>query len=435
MSNNMMDTQPLTTDLSPLQLVSSSKIYDNVYSSEDTTRSSGISVYSNGLTYEQSATTTSMGSVVTLNINNVALLNTIYLNLRLVFDPSNKTCLNRAWGFQAVDRISWRIGSSASYEFDGMTNYLAAVASCETREKCEAMLDSSGNQRYSGVGNNNMNLNILSAVVPICVVPFSTYANNVLPYDSSLLNSPIQVTITLSRGEAYQIVSDLANVAIPGASIVNQYNDITFSVDQNLFENAKADSLKMDMLANPVLINSYPYLFFQTATPLDYTASTTDFVNLNLTSFRRGNLVGIVLMPSNRTGNLVYNQNRNNDFEELQLSINGQFIHKFRSYNSMVSYLTRKQNKGPSYNIGELVDQIGFPPREGPGSQNLLYYLPLSQNIMTSVHHEFENGIKIQNQVLQLSVKNQSAGLTRLHVIYVYNSAIFTQNNNADIVF
>jgi hypothetical protein len=440
---------PLTTDLSPLQLVSSSKIYDNIYASEDTTRSAGISVYSNGLVFEQSGTTTSMGSVVTLTIPNVALLNTVYLNLRLDIPNTNGVNLKRGWGFQAIDRISWRIGSSSSYEFDGMTNFLAAMTQCETREKAEAILDAGGNPRFlvsAGVYSWTNNV----AVVPLCVVPFSTTANDVLPFDSSLLNSPIQITVTLKSAGAFELLNIVnahannapatAGAALPvGSALVNSYQDVYFTNEQNLFENSKADSLRMDMMANPVLINSYPYLFYQTATPIDYTASNTDFVNINLLSFRRANLVGIVLMPVFNSGYLQYNQNRQNDFTELQLSLNGQYTAKFRSFSGMQTYLARKQNKNPSYNIGKL-EQGTAPLDVGNvevigGEQNLLVYIPMAQDITTAIHHEYHNGVKIQNQVLQLQVKNESATATRLHVVYVYNSAIFSQNSNADIVF
>ena len=448
------ELQPLSYDMSALELVSRAQVLDLVYPSPDTTTMSGVPVINNGLVNTQTANSLNLGSTISFNINNMALLNMVYLNLTLNALVGNTMSLPRAWGFRAIRSIQIRIGSSSLYEFSGYDNWLAFCSQAETREKLDRMADCAGDSRGFG---NYWTSN--TAVIPLCILPWCNLHRDTLPMDSSLINTPIQVTVNLQDASRFQLVRNANDGnALNNAALVNTYSNVFFTVEQQLFKN-QADSLKYDLLNDPMRILPYPFLFYNSTNVINYVPSKTNLVPVNLLSFRKGSLVGIILAPRFRnavpagagvsynaavtTVYDVFNNNFYNPITKLTLSSNGQLLHRFESEKALISYLCRNQTTNPGFNLGNLKWNNGNTryQENGENLEDTLYYLPLSQHIVTDVSHHMEQGLNISNQVLQLEIQNQfdptdAANMTvDLNVTYVYNSSIFFQNGLCDIVF
>ncbi len=225
-----------------------------------------------------------------------------------------------AWGYNCLESILVYMGASniAQISISGKTNFMAALATCETDEKKKALLVGGG--RYLRPGDPNSvlaaakagnslfssrnsgsyyaaidpaaayNENLRQAVVALRL-PWTSMAvlEKKLSLDTRLSTQPIQITLnTKSRNQCFYIGSTLS------ASFPSTWTSSTVQMWQEELSD-KSLSVRNELLAMPQFNVSYPFQYMQSipfnvlgpdngTTAQPFTMNLTSLINADLTT-------------------------------------------------------------------------------------------------------------------------------------------------------
>lgn len=297
------------------------------------------------------------------------------------------------WGFAALKNIIVYMGASsiAQIQISAVTNFLIALATCETRSKRNKMIKGAGrylnpNDQISPIfGNGGPNQPIFQysnygsfftletqptslqavpapwlgqAVVPLRL-PWSSMAilDKRLSLDTKLSTQPIQITLQTA---ALNEFCDLGSGYIASNTFGNQWASSTIQLWQEELSD-KSLSVRNELLAMPEFNVGYPFQYAQsipfevTTQQVDtgtistlFTMNITSIINSDLTTFLF-NVVwaGRALQQSN-SGQFcpLYGE----ELIDIQLLLNGQRFFAFDgdSYNFVT---LAKQMDDPTYEV------------------------------------------------------------------------------------
>lgn len=281
------------------------------------------------------------------------------------------------YGFGMIQDFTYYLGSSsvANVTISGESNMVMCLSACDTREKRQAMIAAAGKLLLGAAelvnggvdlptgdnllapqadnklvfrNRNNFDRSaydelkyvdeydpsLLNFRVP-CRLPWSSYSaqDRRLPFDTKLLNQPIQLAIRMRRG--FGKVSGLVNGDSFGQMLQSaeiQYEQLELS-DKSL-------SLRNTLLANPDYNTGLPFLYSQSM-QFPVPASNGGVEMINVTSFMNADLrvlhflVAPTLSEREASGNYV----QFFELEEISLVLNGQTYFRYQSdsYNGIES--------------------------------------------------------------------------------------------------
>lgn len=324
------------------------------------------------------------------------------------FDPEFKAAattdnvvVSEGWGFEMLRNIIVYMGSSSisSITISGKSNFMIAMACCETDTKRQVCIRGAGTflnslasnspldvavngspwSRIKGYGDFYSTTSIITnsyfSSLAQCVVPIRlpwtsmSVLQKRLSFDCKLLTQPIQVTLELrSRSELIEFTAGAT------ANFISNFDKFKYSTLQAWQEELsdKSLSLKQELLAMPMFNAGYPFQYIQSipfiipsfgsGSDLTTVASSVSF-DMNITSIINADLTTFLFMVSSVYRNTVIAEtsvtSANNHWplygeilEELEILLNGQRFFSFDStcYNS-VSMAKHIDTTQPLFNI------------------------------------------------------------------------------------
>jgi hypothetical protein len=155
--------------------------------------------------------------------------------------------LAQGWGYNLINRVSVRYGSSAQYFFSGQQMLLANLSEAENTTKADNILQQGGRAAVGTTAMNGQN-----AYVYLKLPHNSCRASGKpLPFPSDLLVQPIVITVELFSPQSIVFLGTSGSVA----TIPTQLAAAQMSVKQEMLSDSS------DLLARRVDMNQSAYTF------------------------------------------------------------------------------------------------------------------------------------------------------------------------------
>lgn len=365
-----------------------------------------------------------------LILPNQSLTGPWWLHLKLPVIPAgSNVILPRGWGYNAIQSISYLPGSSnvSQIAVSGETMIMTLLAMCDTREKASELLRLGG-EEFLGDSNG-----IAPEAYVMLMLPWSRVngrAESKRPFDSSLLNSVITVSINTEPASSFMSGTDFESYATAftrGQIYVRQGN-VTGS--------SKID-LKRILNADPNRLLSYPFTHTTDGTVIKFTADSTNRVNLTLQSFINADLVNIIFAVI-RDENITAGASGANAIAPLNVVPIQDVVVQ---YNGTTYY----NAPGTSYRLWNMMDTTGasgfdysvpaggggFPYNSDPAECHPIIIDFSRQRAL--VHDDITYNVwRIANNVITLSftVPDSSPTDYTLRSVYNYNALLTVQSGN-----
>ena len=346
--------------------------------------------------------------------------------------------LNRGWGYQLINRVSFRYGGSSQYFLSGAQILQNAVRRQPSREAAGDILTLGGQAAGLLVagGANSLQGGAQYASV-VLTLPHATPSGvgKAHPFPSDLLTQQIQITVELNPISS--LYSKLATWPGQGtAPVPSSLSAANFQVQQVIFNNA-GDALarRVDMAENAY---AFPAEFVQQQQTIAL-ANTADPQSVVLTGFRSGEVKSIQIWLTNTadtTGNVVNPWNWSLP-TTVEMTYAGDIYARFDSQSSTLWNMLNG-SKYPGFSSVALSDPAGGATNFGTASQVSTYVeLPFAQSFVDEdAHHVLVHGKPITNGIVNLLLQTPSAAATWvLNVSYVYNTTLLMSQGTADYVF
>jgi hypothetical protein len=344
---------------------------------------------------------------------------------------ANGLALNRGWGYQLINRVSFRYGGSSQYFLSGQQMLQNAVRRQPSREAASDILTLGGQAAglLASGGTNTLTTGAQYASV-VLTLPHATPSGvgKAHPFPSDLLTQQIQVTVELNPPSSlYSSLVGATGTAPTSLSAAN------FQVQQVIFNNA-GDALarRVDMAENAY---AFPCEFVQQQQTIAL-ANTVDPQSVVLTGFRSGEVKSIQIWLQNTadlTGPVVNPWNWYLPVT-VEMTYAGDIYARFDSQSSTLWNMVNG-DKYPGFSSVALADAgANFSSQ----SQVSTYVeLPFAQSFVDEdSHHVLVHGKPITNGIVNLLLQTPSAASTWvLNVSYVYNSTLLMSQGTADYVF
>ena len=353
--------------------------------------------------------------------------------------------LPTGWGYNLINRISVRYGSSAQYFFSGSQMLLQNLMDCENNTKVDAILAQGGAAAYGNTGggvSGAAGVPGAKAYVYLKLPHNSCRADGKpLPFATDLLVQPIVVTIELFAPTAVFIVQT-GGAALPGTG-PTQLASAQLQVKQEMLTDTS------DLLARRVDMNSHAYTF-----PLMYFAQQETQVQVqagsqgalqtvNLTGFRAGEVRAIQLWLTANVTNSVANQAGSGGYlpnvwpalQQITLTYNGEIFSRFDDGSNQLWSLVQDTKLA-------VVNLPGVPTpgavAAGTTTQVVSYWAdcPFAQvNMPYDKEMKLMHGKPILNAVVNLSFVLPDMAAYTLHAQYIYNASLLCSRGSAEYIF
>jgi hypothetical protein len=344
---------------------------------------------------------------------------------------ANGLALNRGWGYQLINRVSFRYGGSSQYFLSGAQILQNAVRRQPSREAASDILTLGGQAAGLLVagGTNSLESGAQYASV-VLTLPHATPSGvgKAHPFPSDLLTQQIQVTLELNQPAS--LFSALAGATGTPPTSLSAAN---FQVQQVIFNNA-GDALarRVDMAENAY---AFPAEFVQQQQTIAL-ANSADPQSVVLTGFRSGEVKSIQIWLTNTadlTGSVVNPWNWSLP-TTVEMTYAGDIYARFDSQSSTLWNMING-SKYPGFASIALAD--GGANFTTSSQVSTYVELPFAQSFVDEdAHHVLVHGKPITNGIVNLLLQTPSAAATWvLNVSYVYNTTLLMSQGTADYVF
>lgn len=416
---------------------------DLYYPGVENTKKSCFPTYQENRFYLDLASKTS-GSSSVLLFNPDQGLSDIVLTLQLPAAAGavtyNGLALGSGWGYNLIDSLGLRIGSSSYYTFTGDQMLAAVLSDCEDGTKRNQVLTLGGQACVSaGEGGDFSDVAKRTAYVYLkCPWNSISAQEKPLPLPTDLLTQPVQLTVKLAN---------FSNVFFQNSSVDGTLSAIPTALDQ-----ATANFKQVHMMDSGSLLArrenmnehalAYPLRYFQNTTFRTTQAVTSgQAVQLNLTGFRQGSLKSIdmwVVKADDVAGgnSLNWVPARN-----VKLSINGLIYYDAREFGAQMWSLCERKCAAAA--------DVALVAAQSPASggqvavPSVLQWtvIPFAQHTEQLADGEAENvvalGVPLQNSVVNVTVELDPAlsGNYIFNFSYNYVSSLLLSRGGAEYVF
>ena len=334
--------------------------------------------------------------------------------------------LNRGWGYQLINRVSFRYGGSSQYFMSGAQLLQNAVRAQPSRETASDLFTLGGAVALAA----DLAAGAQYASV-VLTLPHASPSGvgKAHPFPSDLLTQQIQVTIELNTPASLFSVA-AGSTGTPSTSLAAA----NFQVQQVILNNA-GDALarRVDMAENAY---SFPCEFVQQEQAIALAASSSP-QSVVLTGFRSGEVKSIQcwLSRTSDTGGAIVNPWNWVLPTTIEMSYAGDIYARFDSQSSALWNLING-DKYPGFAAINLTDAGGGVISS---ASNVCTYveLPFAQPFINEEEHNtLVHGKPITNGIVNLLVQTPSSQTDWvLHVSYVYNATLLMSQGTADYVF
>jgi hypothetical protein len=334
--------------------------------------------------------------------------------------------LSSGWGYSLINRVSVRYGSSAQYFWNGVQVYMQNLLDCENSVK-QDQINSLGGAALAGAACGN-------AVAYVYLkLPHNSprSAGKPLPFPSDLLVQPIVVTVELFALNSIMTAQGgnigLAPTALQNAQLQVKQEMLTDSSDQ---------------LARRVDMNSHAYTFplpyfAQQVTQVQVTTSGSSLTqNVNLTGFRAGEVLRVVLWLTTATaanvGSGTYAPLNWQLMNNVQLLYNGEVFTRFDQGSSQLWNLVENEKISAVNIINQNSPAVSSSPVVAYWTE--CSFAQINKNVKrdnTLVH-----GKPILNAVVQLQFDAPALNTSYiLNAMYIYNASLLCSRGSAEYIF
>ena len=339
--------------------------------------------------------------------------------------------LNRGWGYQLINRVSFRYGGSSQYFLSGAQILQNAVRRQPSREAASDILTLGGQAAGLLVaGGTNSLVSGAQYASVVLTLPHATPSGvgKAHPFPSDLLTQQIQVTLELNPPAS--LFSALAGATGTPPTSLSAAN---FQVQQVVFNNA-GDALarRVDMAENAY---AFPAEFVQQQQTIAL-ANSADPQSVVLTGFRSGEVKSIQIWLSNTvdvTGDVKNPWNWSLP-TTVEMTYAGDIYARFDSQSSTLWNMING-SKYPGFASIVLAD--GGANFDTASQVSTYVELPFAQSFVDEdAHHVLVHGKPITNGIVNLLLQTPTAASTWvLNVSYVYNTTLLMSQGTADYVF
>lgn len=388
--------------------------------------------------YTQSLNSLNFGSVSNIVIPNDNLVSDVYLSVRLP-DLVENQAISKGWLFDLVSSINFTFGASnvSNLRIDSKTIRHLNLVSAETKEKREEIESLAGEYfkfPAGGAGNQFPIEGVIKIPLPWC----NESADRKKPMDMSLLNSPVQIQITLDTADRIYSLAGAMPVALLSGEVfttMGQFAD-------------KSNSLKQKMMMDPTYIYEYPFIYHQSVSPksnivLDSTL-TSPPSNIDIQEMLNSDLTAILFSVhptalQRKVGASITSPGLSCELWNVELKYNGSIIYKVPGRASRLVAM--------AHDVGATGFSSVIPNAAGDAIPHpcFVYHIPLGQMKGINFHRLFENVSRYPSQTFQLSfqaaqIKDDAGNVIggnvgTLYLTYCYNSSASIQNGTTSIMF
>ena len=343
---------------------------------------------------------------------------------------STGLALPTAWGYNLINRVSVRYGSSAQYFFTGSQLFLQNLMDAENNPKCDALANSGGQALIDTATKGAIGYVYLKLPHNSCRA-----AGKPLPFPSDLLVQPIVITIELYAASAVFIQLTGGSIVTAPAALASAQ----LQVKQEMLTDTS------DLLARRIDMNSHAYTF-----PLMYFAQQETQVpivtgvanqSVNLTGFRAGEVRSIVLWVTGNSQTINTNTGQYNPMNwvqpsNLQVTYNGEI---FTRFDNLSAPLWNLVNDEKSSQVNLVLPQLGGGGSLPAPVAATWIDCPFAQvNVAYDKEMKLVHGKPVLNAVVQVLITPPVAGDVNgytLHAMYVYNASLLCSRGSAEYIF
>lgn len=383
-------------------------------------------------TYNLGRFTTSLsqltfGSTSQVIIPNSSLVSGVFLFLEASPVVANQT-LPLGWGYAMLQSVSYLFGSSNVSQIDlrQPAIFQTLMMECETAEKRSELLRLGGEQITAPTTYNPQ----ATVFIPL---PFSSFCGlkNKLPFDTTLLDNPIILQISLSRGDQVYGGSGVIPTGLIRATCLLRQGDLS----------NKDQSLRPVLQNDPGLMYSYPFIHRQLANPIPITGSTDQNapVSVTLQSIINADLVGLSIgvVATSKLTNVgaatCPNPFAYDRIGNILLQFNGLTMFSSPGELYRISNMISMPGSG-SYHESVITDSAVAPFASNPYDAYVVF-IDFARIRAACFDGHYQNVWRIGNNVLVLSFTTQTNGSYFIYPVYHYNGVAEIQNGQTRIYF
>jgi len=365
-------------------------------------------------------------------IPNNSFLGESYLHLELSDIPANVT-LCRGWGYACIQSISYLFGSSnvSQQQINGHTLFQRAMLEADTSEKRAEMLRMAGEEQLVPTGGT------IKADLLITFPWSSNCMYNKLPFDTSLLNNQITVSIQFNPASSIFGGSGAKPQGFVNAQMLFRQGDLT-NTNQ---------SLKMVMLKEPQLMYSYPFIHAQSITsqqfqgiiqPPNGVGVAANRVSLNLLSFINADLICITMgvikvADENPVGGNSPNPFNYDNISNVSLKYNGKVM--VEAPGNQIRLLQARSTPGAGYIENSFINPGAVAPFTSNPINTYIVTFDFSRNRAICFDREWQNVWRIGNNVLTLEFNTTTTDTYIIHSTYYYNGIAEVERGQTNIYY
>jgi len=396
--------------------------------------------------YNQSLSSKTFGSTSSITIANSDSVSSVWLHLKLPSLPIGVS-LPEGWGYCSIRSVnySWGASTISVVQLSNSSIMQTMLLSCETAEKQKAMLSLGGEAvRKTAAASPEFEATCL---IPLPWSTIKALSGAKLPYDASLLSSPIEIQINF-----YDVNHFIAKHAV--VTLPNAFQRAEVLLRQAVLTN-KANSMRRTLLENPNLMISYPFIYRQDGSTRAIVAHPKETsLEVTLQSFIEADCVGlsfyVVPTDNEQSTGAVDSAVRKFDMlrcNNISLIYNGQVLHSYvwRTAELMMLGL----DKGDPHTTKSLIQNSGDPytPEGAYNQRYYVYYLPFTPTKSIVFDGAYHNTSRYAQQTLSVVFTPELSGEPGLianipatqnitfRSQYMYNAMCSTQRGVSSLQF
>jgi len=351
--------------------------------------------------------------------------------------------LASAWGYNMIESVGLRIGSSSYYTFTGDQLYAAVLADAEDSDKREKIAQLGG-QALTTVADYASEFKRTAIIYLKCPWNSVSAQEKPLPLPTDLISQPVQWSIKL-RPASEVFFQNPAGLILPAtvislpqalASAAANFKQCHMFDQSNLL--ARRENMNEKALA-------YPLRYFQNTTFKTQVNGITanQEVQLNLTGFRQGSLKDMWMWVV-----AASDYNSGNPFKwvpvkQCVIKVNGLVYYDSRDYSAQLWSMCERKT---SASVGSTTLTAAGALITPSAAVTQYQVIPFAQHTENLADGEAENvmalGLNVQNSVINANIilGEDSAGvpLTGNYIFnfsYNYLSSVMFSRGGAEYIF
>jgi len=381
--------------------------YDTRYKQDFSNKSSGVSVF-----------------VIPPNMGVRHCVIVLGYSASSINTQTGSRALERGWGYNAIEQVSFRIGGSSQYFLTGAQLLARNLRLARTQSQRDALLSLGGNECKAATDFDTDQY----AFIPVSIWSAPGEDELQLPLPTDLLSQQVQITCQLKPAASFW------SAAIPGFSGGDVAPPSAFDTAYFQIEQLVMNDRGM-ALANRVDMNTHMYSMplptfdqQEVQIPLQSTASTQSVV---LTGFRAGQVKKLQVY-------LTKNADTVNTLQwyaptQVQALYAGLVYANYENQSSQIWNLL--DGTAPAAVNHSLLEASGGVWISSPVLSKWAE-LPFAQPSGSDYEADIlVHGKEITNGIVNLNITTPDASAYTLHVVYVYNCTLAMSKGSADLVF